>query len=81
MHTICFVEGACKECGCATTALQMSSKACEGNCYPAFVDKDTWKHLKKGEIIVRNEIHWCVKSTGNNEYEFCKYREVGEKNY
>lgn len=47
MDTDCLLKGECKECGCATPALQMCSKPCEGHCYPAMVDRDFWEMFPK----------------------------------
>ena len=46
MNTECYEKGYCTCCGCKTTALQMCSKACEGNCYPPFMNKEQWSHFK-----------------------------------
>lgn len=43
MDRKCYIEGSCKECGCATTALQMTNKSCKGNCYPKMMNKKDWK--------------------------------------
>ncbi len=46
MRRTCYNNGSCDECGCATTALQMCNKACEGNCYPAMLSKYKWWQTK-----------------------------------
>lgn len=46
MDMECFNKGYCKCCGCKTTALQMCSKACEGNCYPPILNKIQWVHFQ-----------------------------------
>lgn len=81
MHLVCYTEGSCLKCGCATPALQMASKACEDNCYPSFMDKITWEAFKDGEVIVRNEIKWYAHKTLNNHYEFCNNKKMGNKVY
>lgn len=43
MNRECYNSGSCVECGCATTALQMANKACEGNCYPNMINKNQWR--------------------------------------
>ena len=43
MNKECYNSGSCIECGCATTALQMANKACEGNCYPTMFSKNEWE--------------------------------------
>lgn len=79
MNLICFTEGSCIGCGCTTPALQMAFKSCENNCYPPFMDKETWKAFKDGEVIVRNEIKWYAFKTNNGTYEFCNDKKVGAK--
>ncbi len=51
MDIECFNDGSCKECGCRTTHLQMTNKACDGNCYPIMVNKSTWEYMKKDNIV------------------------------
>lgn len=46
MDEECYLTGSCVKCGCATTALQMASKSCEGYCYPVLVSRKRWKILK-----------------------------------
>ena len=43
MDEQCLMEGSCKLCGCLTTALQMSNKACNKPCYPTMMNKVQWK--------------------------------------
>ena len=43
MNSMCYANGSCIECGCQTPHLQMSNKACEGNCYPRMYDSYFWK--------------------------------------
>lgn len=45
MDQKCFDDGQCKMCGCATTALQMSNKACPKPCYPSMLSKKVWKKI------------------------------------
>ena len=45
MNRECYNSGSCIKCGCATTALQMANKACEGDCYPSMLNKSIWKGL------------------------------------
>ena len=51
MDPECYLKGACKICGCATTALQMANKACPKPCYPVMMNKKDWEEFKK----VQNE--------------------------
>lgn len=46
MDMQCYTEGQCKMCGCKTTALQMSNKACDKPCYPAMMNKKQWTRMK-----------------------------------
>lgn len=53
MDKECLSKGHCKICGCQTPQLQMADEACDGNCYPAMMDKDTWNEYKtKNQIII-----------------------------
>lgn len=42
MDRQCYNEGSCKICGCKTTALQFSDKACDKPCYPSMLSKKQW---------------------------------------
>lgn len=55
MDIVCYNEGACKMCGCQTTALQMANKACDKPCYPAMLSKTKWERIKKGKLVYCNE--------------------------
>lgn len=46
MNPLCYDRGECIECGCATTALQMCNKVCEGNCYPFMMNKKEWRNKR-----------------------------------
>ncbi len=46
MDKECFNKGQCKICQCETTQLQMSSKRCEGICYPTMMNKKEWERFK-----------------------------------
>ena len=48
MDRECYMNGQCKICQCATTQLQMSSKRCEGVCYPTMMVKKQWERFKTG---------------------------------
>lgn len=47
MDKECFNNGACKICGCETTALQMANKACPKPCYPKMLNRKNWNKQKK----------------------------------
>lgn len=46
MDKECYNQGACKMCGCKTTALQMANKQCDKPCYPEMMNKKQWKKYK-----------------------------------
>ena len=58
MKKECYDNGECVMCGCATTALQMCNKACEGKCYPSMMNKKMWNKFKGGELIKIKGIMW-----------------------
>ena len=45
MNQECYNKGYCVKCGCHTTALQMCSKSCEGNCYPKMMGRKLWNRF------------------------------------
>jgi hypothetical protein len=47
MDPKCLADGACKICGCETTALQMANKACPKPCYPKMMEKRQWQDYKE----------------------------------
>ena len=53
MNKECYNTGSCIKCGCRTTALQMASKVCEGDCYPPMLSSKgiLWELIKKRNII------------------------------
>lgn len=51
MNRECYYRGSCKECGCKTTALQMVSKPCKGNCYLKLMNKKQWENFKDNEKL------------------------------
>ena len=75
MDRECYNSGACKKCGCATTALQMANKSCEGFCYPPMLNKSNWEYVRKpGRIIKDNKsgIYWklsYVPKFDKNEFK------------
>jgi len=60
MDYVCYKEGSCIMCGCTTTALQMSNKACEKPCYPTMLSKDNWNTFRSGGLIkdIRLQVIW-----------------------
>ena len=61
MNRECYNTGSCVKCGCATTALQMANKPCEGNCYPVLVNRKTWKFFKGTTFYVLKGYKQFVK--------------------
>lgn len=47
MNKVCYGNGECIQCGCATPALQMADKSCHGKCYPAMLNKTDWFIYKR----------------------------------
>ena len=47
MNKVCYGNGECIQCGCATPALQMANKACHGKCYPAMLSDTDWFIYKR----------------------------------
>jgi len=61
MNRQCYERGSCVVCGCTTTQLQMSNKACDGNCYPKMFSKGEWDKLKfRDSIYTIGRNHWSV---------------------
>lgn len=63
MDRECYNSGSCKECGCATTALQMANKSCEGYCYPPMMNKSQWEYaIKEAKILKDNKsgVYWKI---------------------
>lgn len=70
MDRECYNSGACKECGCSTTALQMANKSCEGFCYPSMMNKSSWKYAVKYARILKdnkNGIYWRLSNVSKFE--------------
>lgn len=62
MKPECYNTGACTECGCTTTALQMANKTCGGVCYPTMFSKKEWKLLKEGWSAWKDDKRWVIKN-------------------
>lgn len=59
MKDICYANGQCHICDCATTALQMCDKSCEGNCYPPMMGVQQWELMsKKQRVCLIDGILW-----------------------
>lgn len=50
-NKICVNQGFCKICHCKTPELFFADKPCEGNCYPAIMNKEEWSKFKKQNKI------------------------------
>jgi len=71
MNRLCYDRGSCIVCGCVTTQLQMSDKACAGSCYPKMFSKKDWNNLKfRDGIYSIGRQHWSID---NKEFKFIKY--------
>lgn len=65
MDIKCFKDGQCKICGCSTTALQMSNKACDKPCYPEMMYKGAWELFKVGKLDFTDEKYtWSIDKFG-----------------
>lgn len=62
MNKECYNQGSCIKCGCKTTHLQMSNKACKGLCYPSMMNKRKWNLLKNKKIVVRDSKVWMLRN-------------------
>jgi hypothetical protein len=63
MDKECYNQGSCIICGCKTTALQMSNKACDKPCYPTMMDRTEWKIFKGGGTFYdrKLKIFWKIR--------------------
>lgn len=59
MNKTCYSQGSCIMCGCKTTALQMSNKACDNPCYPRMLNKYEFRLIKEIPMEV-DGIEWRV---------------------
>ena len=77
MNRECYNSGSCVVCGCATTALQMANKSCEGYCYPPMMSKSEWEYVvREAKILKDNKsgVHW--KISYDFEYENRKFKRI-----
>lgn len=65
MNRTCYEQGSCIKCGCATTALQMCNKSCDGKCYPPLMNREKWD--KKEAVYINSDQSW-VYSYNVNKY-------------
>ena len=70
MNKECYNTGSCIKCGCKTTALQMASKVCEGDCYPPMLARNKWNTFKNsGYTYIRSKgILWELVRKKNTIY-------------
>lgn len=61
MNQECYFRGSCIKCGCATTALQMANKSCDGLCYPKMLSRRKWKKFKEHNLRVIDDTLWIIK--------------------
>jgi len=75
MNPKCFATGSCEICGCKTTALQMSNKACDNPCYPTMMNSKRWKSFKGGGTHFDRtlKMFWQIRNS-----ELIKYKNYKE---
>ena len=61
MNEECYRSGSCVKCGCATTALQMANKPCEGECYPKMLNRSAWRFFRDTNFYVLPEYKHFIK--------------------
>jgi hypothetical protein len=71
MNKECYNNGECVMCGCATTALQMCDKSCEGLCYPRMMSRKEWLAFKDGDVLKDGEYYWVL-----NDFVLVKGKDV-----
>lgn len=64
MRRECYESGSCVECGCRTTALQFSSKACSGGCYPPMMGSESWDRFKAGCPVILDGRCYRIRDYG-----------------
>ena len=67
MRVECYNDGSCVMCGCKTTALQMATKSCEGDCYPRMLTRKEWKYFKQRKLMVIDKVLWNFKHNKFNK--------------
>jgi hypothetical protein len=68
MRKECYDNGECVICGCATTALQMCDKACEGSCYFSMLSSDEWRLFKYFDRCYSDGFMWKFKNNKLKKY-------------
>ena len=63
MNKECYNNGECVICGCATTALQMCNKSCDGLCYPRMMSKKEWLAFKNGDVFKDQDHYWAIDNS------------------
>lgn len=58
MDRTCYNAAECKICGCDVPNLQMANKPCEGNCYPAMMNKRGWDAFKHVGDLWSKDIYY-----------------------
>lgn len=67
MDRECYNEGSCKMCGCQTTHLQMSNKACDKPCYPSMMNKRQWKEFNNHSAYQDKNGVWLLNYHQQNK--------------
>lgn len=83
MNPVCYNNGECVKCGCATTKLQMANKKCDGNCYPPMLSRKEWYRFNIRKMVVDDTGIWMiVYSLPSGEYKLVyeKYKYVQSSN-
>lgn len=82
MDKDCYDSGACKLCGCSTTALQMAQKACDKPCYPPMMNRRIWKRFKKGFMYPDDKLGLIWLYINENRIECFNLEDyVGKSNH
>jgi hypothetical protein len=82
MDKSCYTSGACKLCGCSTTALQMANKSCDKPCYPTMMSRKEWRAFKAGFIAVDKKTKRIWLYENENKIESFNLEDyVGKSNH
>ena len=77
MDKKCYNNGSCKMCGCQTPHLQMSSKKCEGDCYPRMKNKKCWKEDLNFRYSIQED--WEENLVYGFDIDICQEKFIKEK--
>ncbi len=77
MNQQCYKNGACIECGCDTTQLQMCNKPCKGLEYPPMVGIDDWDDFINYNGRIKNKKYLWKYSKEENSITLYKNTERG----